>query len=322
MRRRVFIQGFIGFATSWSFPTQAQQSDQRRRIAVLLGYPEGDPQAQANIAALKDGLKQLGWTEGYNIQLDLRWAGGDAKVARAFAKELIGMLPDVIVPSTNQVTAIVQQETSTVPIVFAFVGDPVGSGFVDSLKGPGGNITGFANFDNSIGGKWVEILREIAPGVKRARFIFSPEAAPNVSFFHAAESAAPSFGIELAALAVHTGGEIEQRVTKFAVQPDGGLIIAPHAVTLSSRELIASLSARYRLPAVYSDRYFAESGGLISFGNNTADLFRRVHRPNSQGCQPCRLAGIASDKIRNGDQVESCKGDRNICAAALIAERR
>jgi ABC transporter substrate binding protein len=194
--------------------------------------------------------------------------------------------------------------------------------FVDSLKRPGGNITGFANFDNSIGGKWVEILREIAPGVKRARFIFSPEAAPNVSFFHAAESAAPSFGIELAALAVHTGGEIEQRVTKFAVQPDGGLIIAPHAVTLSSRELIASLSARYRLPAVYSDRYFAESGGLISFGNNTADLFRRVHRPNSQGCQPCRLAGIASDKIRNGDQVESCKGDRNICAAALIAERR
>jgi len=247
-----------------------------RRISVLLGYPEGDKQAQANVAALREGLKQLGWIEGQNIQIDLRWAGGDAEKARNFAREVIGMAPDVIVSSTNQVTAIVQQETHAIPVVFAFVGDPVGSGFIDSLPHPGGNITGFANFENSIGGKWVEILKEIAPTVKRAGFIFSPEAAPNVGFFHAAEAAAPSAGLELAALAVHNSSEIEQRITNFAAEPNGGLIVAPHAVTVSSRELIAGLAAKYRLPAVYSDRYFAESGGLISFGNNTADLFRRA----------------------------------------------
>ena len=276
MRRRIFIQGFAGFAAIWPLSAVPQQAEQRRRIAVLLGYPQGDPQAQANVAALKDGLKQLGWTEGENIQLDLRWVGGDAQKARTVAKEVIGMAPDVIVSSTNQVTAIVQQETHTIPIVFAFVGDPVGSGFVDSLGRPGGNITGFANFENSIGGKWVEILREIAPNVKRVGFIFDPDAAPNVGFFHAAESTAPSLGLELAALAVHNNSEIEQRITKFATEPNSGLIIAPHAVTVSSRELIAGLAARYRLPVVYSDRYFAESGGLISFGNNTADLFRRA----------------------------------------------
>jgi putative ABC transport system substrate-binding protein len=260
----------------WPLASRAQQGEQVRRIGVLLGYPEGDPQAQANVIALRKGLKELGWIEGHNVQLDLRWAGGSAEKARNFAKELIGMASDVIVPSTNQVTAIVQQETRTTPVVFAFVGDPVGSGFVENLARPGGNITGFANFENSIGGKWVEILREIAPSVKRAGFIFSPEAAPNVGFFHAAEHTAPSLRIELAALAVHTGNEIEQRIAKFAAEPDGGLIIAPHVVTVSSRELIASLALRYRLPAVYSDRYFAESGGLISFGNNTADLFRRA----------------------------------------------
>ena len=277
MRRRKFM-GLLGSAAiaAWPLAALSQQPERMRRIAVLLGYPQGDLQAQANVAALTDGLKQLGWTEGHNIQIDLRWAGGDAEKARTFAKELIAMAPDVIVPSTNQVTAIVQQETHTIPVVFAFVGDPVGSGFVASLRRPGENLTGFANFENSIGGKWVEILREIAPNIKRVGFIFNPEAAPNVGFFHAAESTAPSLGLELAALAVHNATQIEQRITNFATERDGGLIVAPHAVTVSSRELIAGLAARYHLPAVYSDRYFAESGGLLSFGNNTADLFRRA----------------------------------------------
>ena len=303
MRRRdcvILLGGVAATSLAWPLALPAQQGEQMRRIGVLLGYPEGDPQAQANVIALRKGLKELGWSEGHNVQLDLRWAGGNAEKTRNFAKELIGMAPDVIVPSTNQVTGIVQQETRTIPVVFAFVGDPVGSGFVESLARPGGNITGFANFENSIGGKWVEILREIAPSVKRAGFIFSPEAAPNVGFFHAAENTAPSLHIELAALAVHTGSEIEQRITKFAAEPDGGLIIAPHAVTVSSRELIASLALRYRLPAVYSDRYFAESGGLISFGNNTADLFRRAASYIDRilkGRQACGLAGTASHKI-------------------------
>jgi putative ABC transport system substrate-binding protein len=276
MRRREFIGLFSSTAVAWPLAARAQQPERMRRIGVLLGYPEGDLQAQANVVALRAGLKQLGWTEGHNIQMDFRWAGGDADKARTFAKELVNISPDVIVPSTNQVTAIVQQETHTIPIVFAFVGDPVGSGFVASLARPGGNITGFAGFENSIGGKWVEILKEIAPNVKRVAFIFNPEAPPNIGFLHAAEAAAPSLGMELTALAVHNGNEIERGITTFVAEPNGGLIVAPHAVTVSNRELIAGLAARYRLPAVYSDRYFAESGGLISFGNNTADLFRRT----------------------------------------------
>jgi putative tryptophan/tyrosine transport system substrate-binding protein len=276
MRRREFIGLFSSTAVAWSLAARAQQPERMRRIGVLLGYPEGDLQAQANVVALRAGLKQLGWTESHNIQMDFRWAGGDADKARTFAKELVNISPDVIVPSTNQVTAIVQQETHTIPIVFAFVGDPVGSGFVASLARPGGNITGFAGFENSIGGKWVEILKEIAPNVKRVAFIFNPEAPPNIGFLHAAEAAAPSLGMELTALAVHNGNEIERGITTFVAEPNGGLIVAPHAVTVSNRELIAGLAARYRLPAVYSDRYFAESGGLISFGNNTADLFRRT----------------------------------------------
>src|SRR5262244_2477863 len=246
-----------------------------RRIGVLMGYPEGDPQAQANVTALLEGLQNLGWIEGRNVQIDYRWAGGDPDKARTSARELIAAMPDVMLSSTNQVTGIVQQETQTIPIVFAFVGDPVGSGFAASLARPGKNITGFANFENSIGGKWVELFKEIAPRAGRVGFVFNPDAAPN-DFFHAAEAAAPSLGIKLAALAVRDASDIEQGIAAFASEPGGGLIVAPHAVTLGNRKLIIELAVRYRLPAVYSDRYFAESGGLVSFGNNTADLFRRA----------------------------------------------
>jgi len=164
------------------------------------------------------------------------------------------MMPDLMVSSTNQVTRILQQETPTIPIVFAFIGDPVGSGFAASLARPGKNLTGFANFENSIGGKWLELAKEIAPHAKRVGFVFSPDAAPNVGFFHAAEAAAPSLGIKLAALAVRDATDIEQDIIAFASEADGGLIVAPHAVTLGNRNLIIELAVRYRLPAVYSDR--------------------------------------------------------------------
>jgi putative ABC transport system substrate-binding protein len=202
--------------------------------------------------------------------------GPDAEKARSFAKELIGMSPDVIVSSTNQVTAILQQETRTIPIVFAFVGDPVGSGFVQSLSRPGGNLTGFANFENSIGGKWLELVRELAPKAKRVGFVYCPTAAPNVGFFHAAQNAATSPRVTLIPLPVNNGIDIERNVTALAAEPDGSLIVAPHAVTLGNRDLIDKLALRYRLPTVYSDRYFVESGGLISFGNNTPELFGRA----------------------------------------------
>jgi ABC transporter substrate binding protein len=189
-----------------------------------MGYPEGDKQAQAGVIALRKGLQSVGWIEGRNVQSDYRWAGPDADKARTFAKELVGMSPDVIVSSTNQVTAILQQETRTIPIVFAFVGDPVGSGFVQTLSKPGGNLTGFANFENSIGGKWL--------------------------------AAATASGLALIPLPVNNAADIERGVTAFAAERNGGLIVAPHAVTLGNRDLIDRLALKYRLPAVYSDRYF------------------------------------------------------------------
>src|SRR5262252_8940305 len=276
MKRRDFIALLGGAAAAWPLAARATQAERMRRIGVLMGYPEGDPQAQANVTALLQGLQNLGWIEGRNVQIDYRWAGGDPDKARTFARELIATTPDVMVPSTNQVTAILQQETRTIPIVFAFVGDPVGSGFVASLSEPGGNLTGFANFENSIGGKWLELLREIAPHAKRVGFIYCPNAAPNVGFFHAAQNAATSSGVKLFPIPVNHAIDIERGVTAFVAEPDGSLIVAPHAVTLGNRDLIDKLALRYRLPAVYSDRYFAESGGLASFGNNTPDLFARA----------------------------------------------
>jgi putative tryptophan/tyrosine transport system substrate-binding protein len=261
---------------AWPLGAQAQQSERIRRIGVLMGYPEGDPQAQANATALRQGLHSLGWIENRNIRIEYRWAGADPEKARTFAKELIGMTPDVIVPSTNQVTRILQQETRTIPIVFVFVGDPVGSGFVASLSRPGRNLTGFANFENSIGGKWLELFKEIAPRVGRAGFIFNPDAAPNVGFFHAAEVAAAPLAIKLTGLPVRDAIDIEEGVTAFAAEADCGLIVAPHAVTLGNRKLIIELAARHRVPAVYGDRYFPQSGGLLSFGNNTDAMFRRA----------------------------------------------
>ena len=276
MRRREFITLLGGSAIAWPLAARAQQPERMRRVGVLMGYPEGDKQAQAGVSALRKGLQNLGWIEGQNIHSDYRWAGPDPEKARTYAKELAGMSPDVIVSSTNQVTAIVQHETRTIPIVFAFVGDPVGSGFVQSLSRPGGNLTGFANFENSIGSKWLELLRELAPKAKRVGFIYCPSAAPNVGFFHAAQTAAPASGVALIPLPVNDAIDIERGVTAFAAEPDGGLIVAPHAVTLGNRDLIEGLALKYRLPAVYSDRYFADSGGLVSFGNNTPDLFMRA----------------------------------------------
>jgi putative ABC transport system substrate-binding protein len=276
MWRRDFIKLIGGGAVAWPLAARAQQPERMRRVGVLMGYPEGDKQAQAGVSALRKGLQNLGWIEGQNIHSDYRWAGPDPEKARTYAKELAGMSPDVIVSSTNQVTAIVQHETRTIPIVFAFVGDPVGSGFVQSLSRPGGNLTGFANFENSIGSKWLELLRELAPKVKRVGFIYCPSAAPNVGFFHAAQTAAPASGVALIPLPVNDAIDIERGVTAFAAEPDGGLIVAPHAVTLGNRDLIEGLALKYRLPAVYSDRYFADSGGLVSFGNNTPDLFMRA----------------------------------------------
>jgi putative tryptophan/tyrosine transport system substrate-binding protein len=267
MRRRKFI-GLLGItAAVWSGAIRAQQTESTRRVAMLLPYREGDVEGQTVVAVFQQRLQDLGWTQDRNIRFDIRWAGGDPDKARTFARELIRMAPDVIVPSSNLVTTIVQQETRTIPIVFVLVGDPVGSGYVASMAQPGGNITGFAVLENAIAGKWVETLNEIAPQISRVGFILHPETPANVGLLRAAETSAPS-SVKLIALGVHNTAEIERAVTAFATEPNGGLIIAPHAITFANRDILVDLAARYHLPAVYAFRTFANSGGLISYGTN------------------------------------------------------
>jgi putative ABC transport system substrate-binding protein len=273
MHRREFIALIGGAAAVWPLAGRTQQGESIRRVGMLMPYSKGDADGQAVIAAFQRRLQDLGWAEGSNIRFEIRWAGGDPDKARTFAKELIGMTPDVIVPSSNQVTTILQQETHTIPIVFVLVGDPVGSGYVASMAQPGGNLTGFAVLENAIAGKWVETLSEIAPQVRRVGFILHPETPANIGLLHAAEASATS-GIKLVPLGVHNAGEIESAVTAFAAQGNGGLIAAPHAITFANRDLIVELAARYRLPAVYAFRNFATSGGLISYGTNPIMMWR------------------------------------------------
>jgi putative ABC transport system substrate-binding protein len=273
MRRREFITLLGGAAAAWPLAARAQPSEPMRRVGILLPYSQGDADGQAVIAAFQRRLQDLGWTEGRNIRFEIRWAGGDPDKAQTFAKELIGMTPDVIVPSSNQVTTILQQETRTIPIVFVLVGDPVGSGYVTSMAQPGGNLTGFAVLENAIAGKWVETLSEIAPQVSRVGFILHPETPANIGLLHAAEASATS-AIKLVPLGVHNTAEIESAVSAFAAQGNGGLIAAPHAITFANRDLIVELAARYRLPAVYAFRNFATSGGLISYGTNPIMMWR------------------------------------------------
>jgi putative ABC transport system substrate-binding protein len=225
-----------GAAAAWPLAARAQLRERMRRVGLLMGYPEGDFEGQASAAAFQRRLEELGWTEGRNIQIDTRWAGADPDKARAFAKELVAIKPDVIVPSTNLVTAILQQETLTIPIVFVLVGDPVGSGFVATMARPGGSLTGFSVFEPAIGGKWLEIFKEIAPNISRVGFILHPETPVNAGFLRAAEAAAPSLGVKIIALGVHTAAEIERAITEFAGDSNGGLIVAPHAVTVGNRE--------------------------------------------------------------------------------------
>jgi putative tryptophan/tyrosine transport system substrate-binding protein len=276
MDRRKVVGLLSGTAAIWPLRTRAQQGERMRRIGLLPGYAEGDTEGQASVAAFEERLQELGWTKGRNIRIDIRWTAGEPDKARTFAKELVNTSPDLIVPTSNLVTAILQKETSTIPILFVLVGDPVGSGFVASLARPGGNITGFAIFEADIGGKWLEVLKEIAPRVHRIGFIHHPETAAHVGFFGAARAVAPSLGVEVIALSVHTNFEIERAIAEFAAGDNGGLIIGPHAITLNNRDLIIRLASHYRLPAVFGLRYDTTSGGLVAYGPNPIGLFRQA----------------------------------------------
>jgi putative ABC transport system substrate-binding protein len=278
MRRREFIAMLGGVAVAWPHAARAQQRDRMRHIGVLMGYAESDREGQTFVAAFREGLQKLGWAEDRNIRIDFRWvAASDVESMQRFAKELVALQPDLILSNNTPTTAALLQQTRIIPIVFASTVDPVGSGFVASLPRPGGNVTGFINMEDSMAGKWLELLKEIAPRVNRVAFLFNPATAPFAEYFlNPFKAAARSFALEAIAAPVRDSSELESVVAAQAREPNGGLIVMPQAFTTVHHAEITSLAARYRLPAVYPFRFFTELGGLLSYGNDFADNYRRA----------------------------------------------
>ena len=275
MRRREFIT-LIGSAAVVPLVAGAQPSESIRRVGVLMSTAADDREGQARIAAFRQGLQKLGWIEGQNVRLDIRWGGGDADLDRRFAAELVALTPDVILATASSTVAALQGATRTVPVVFAHAVDPVAAGFVDSLARPGGNATGFVLFEYGISAKWLELLKEIAPSVTRAGVLRDPAMAAGTGQFGALQSVAPSFGVELSPVNVRDAGEIERVVTAFARSSNGGLIVTASPLATLHRDLIVALAARHKLCAVYNLRLFVTAGGLISYGSDVPDLLRRA----------------------------------------------
>jgi ABC-type uncharacterized transport system substrate-binding protein len=278
MRRREFITLVGSAAATWPLVARAQQANRMRRIGVLMGFPESDPEAQSELASFVQELQKLGWVEGRNLRTDTRWwIPADPESTHRFAKELVALQPDLILSQTTSTTAALLQETRTIPIVFAILADPVGSGFVASLARPGGNATGFVVMEGSLGGKWLELLKEIAPRVNRVAFLFNPATATYAKYYlNPLRAAAASFAVEATAVPVHDMSELESVIAALAREPNGGLIVPPDPFTVAHSTEIISLAARYRLPAVYPVRLFAVRGGLLSYGNDLLDNFRRA----------------------------------------------
>jgi putative ABC transport system substrate-binding protein len=275
MRRREFIALVGSAAAAWPLAAHAQQSERLRSVGVLIGTAN-DVEGLARAALLRQGLSELGWTEGRNIHVDYRWVGGDAARAKANAAELVSQKPDVIIANSTLSLAAVRNETSTIPIVFVVVVDPIGQGFVSSFAHPGGNITGFTGFEFAISEKWLELIKEIAPELRRVAFIFNPEAAPFAEkFVKSIERVALSLGVDLMVSPTRDAAEIDRALVAVSGEPKGGLIIDPDAFTTANRGLIISLAARYRLPAIYPFRFFAVEGGLLSYGHDFDEPWRR-----------------------------------------------
>jgi putative ABC transport system substrate-binding protein len=276
MKRRAFITLLGGAAVAWPVAARAQQPERVRRIGVLMNLAADDPQSPVRIAAFLHGLQQLGWTDGRNVRIDYRWGANDAERGRRYAVELIALAPDVILVSGSPAVAASQQATHTVPVVFVSVVDPVGSGLVESLARPGGNTTGFTLFEYGISGKWLELLKEIAPRVTRVAVLRDPTLASGGGQLGAIQSVAPSFGVELSPVGVRDAGEIDRAITAFARRSNGGLIVTGSALAVFHRELIIALAARHGLPAVYSQRFYVTGGGLISYGAVETDPYQRA----------------------------------------------
>jgi putative ABC transport system substrate-binding protein len=275
MRRRQFISLLGGAAASYPLAARAQ-GERMRRIGVLMSTTAADAEGQARVAAFLQGLRQAGWADPGNVRIDTRWGGGDAERIRKYAAELIALAPDVILASGGAVAGSLLQATRTVPIVFTLTPDPVGAGFVESLAHPGGNATGFTSIEYGMSGKWLELMREIAPGVTRVAVLRDPTLPAGVAQFAILQSAASSLGIELSSIGGRDAREIEGAVTEFARSSNGGLIVLGSAVTVLHRDLIIALAARHALPAVYPGTYFVTGGGLISYSADSTDPHRRA----------------------------------------------
>jgi putative ABC transport system substrate-binding protein len=278
VKRREFITLLGGATVVWPLAARAQQPDRVRRIGVLMGYAESNREGEAFVAAFREGLQKLGWSENRNLRIDTRWAiSDDADSIQRYAKELVVLEPDLILSNNTPTTAAMLQQTRTIPIIFALVVDPIGSGFVASLPRPGGNATGFIALEGSMAGKWLELLKEIAPRVSRVAFLFNPATAPYAeNFLNPFKAAAASFAVEGITAPVHDTSELDSVVAAHAREPNGGLMVMPSAFATLHRAEIISLAARYRLPAIYPFRFFTELGGLLSYGNDFPDNFRRA----------------------------------------------
>jgi putative ABC transport system substrate-binding protein len=274
-KRRDFIT-LLGGGAAWPLAARAQQRERVRRVGVLMNLTADDDDASPRVTALAQGLQQLGWTAGRNVRIDYRWGAVDADRSRRYATELLALAPDVILASSSPAVAALQQATPTVPIVFVNIIDPVGAGFVDSLAQPGGNATGFISYEYGLSAKLLELLREIAPELKRVAVLRDPAIATGIGQLAVIQAAAPSFGVEVRPVGVRDADEIERAVTAFARSSNGGLIVTGSPLTALHRKLIIALVARHRLPAVYPFRYYPTSGGLISYGPDTTDPFRRA----------------------------------------------
>jgi putative ABC transport system substrate-binding protein len=287
IHRRGIVSGLAAIATL-PLSALAQTGERMRRIGVLLPLAESDPEQIARREGLRDGLARLGWADGRNVQIEYRYAGGQERFA-PLAKEMVALRPDVIFVQSTGFVAVVARETRTIPVVFANVSDPVGFGFVKNLSRPGGNLTGLLLFEGAVAGKWLAMLKEVSPGLKHASLMLDPKVTPFDYFFRAAEAAAPSLGIALAAARVESPAEIERAIETIARAPDSGLFIAPGSTVLRNRRLIIELAARHRLPAVYPERIYAVDGGLLSYG--IAD-----------NVEPLRQAASYVDRILRGEK--------------------
>ena len=274
LRRREFITLLGGAGAVWPLAAHAQQGERVRRIGVLMNLAAEDPEAQRRVTAFVQGLQQLGWTDGRNVRIEIRWGASDAERNRRYAAELVELAPDVILASGTPILIALQRESRSIPIVFASIADPVGAGFAERLSRPGGNATGFTLFEYAISGKWLELLKELLPGLTRVAVIRDPLITSGIGQFAAIQAVSPPFGVELSPIGVREN-EIERGVERFAQEPNGSLIVTAGSTAIR-RDLIIAVAARHRLPAVYPFRYYATNGGLISYGPDTVDPYRRA----------------------------------------------